>query len=186
MWIAGYVRDHWRSWHKVYILSVRHSGTSKHESRNRVILCIFNRHHDNLVGIKHVYVSLILDTTVKMISTRAFPIRISFAIKSLATIPRRAHSSTIPAPQISCHAAVQSFPATPVTVLPVQTFHCRSNIVPAPIIMKNPPVWPNSVPRPRPQRPKTCITADTMYAPIIEPYHPATSRPGREPYTIKR
>lgn len=117
-------------------------------------------------------------------STSDFPGRSPSEEKSAANIPRRAHSSIIKEPQPIVHTNVHAQPQTPPTRRPVTCLNPCSKAAPTPMTMKNPPVK-NSVPRPTPHIPASCINPETANAPMSAPGRPSSARPGCEPKATK-
>ena len=114
-------------------------------------------------------------------STSNFPGRSPYGKKSAAIIPLRAHASIIRVPQQIVHTIVHAQPQTPPTRRPVTCLNPCSEAAPTPMIRKNPPTVWNSVPRPRPHIPASCINPETANAPMSVPGRPSSTQPGREP-----
>ena len=119
-----------------------------------------------------------------VVSMSSLPGRSQFGGGSVAAIPRLTQASTVSVHQPSVHTIVHTHPQNPPTPRPVIPSNARSKITPTPMRMKKPPTVRNSVPRPRPHNPRSCITADTPNAPNSAPWRPKSALPGRAPKTM--
>jgi len=95
----------------------------------------------------------------------SFPGRSQFGGGSVAAIPRLAKASIMSVHQPIVHIMVHAHPQNPPKRRAVITSNACSKITPTPMRTKKPPTVRNSVPRPSPHIPRSCITADTPNAP---------------------
>jgi len=77
------------------------------------------------------------------------------------------------------HIMVYAHPQTPPTRRPVIPLNLCSKATPTPMTTKKQPTVRNSVPRPGPHNPRSCINADMPNAPSRVPGRPSNAPPGR-------